>query len=79
MPEYPQWNDVVYLFCLHLVLTVGFDRASYSATEGQDIVFTVILSGRADIEVTVTFLTRDDTAEGKSEAKIISRQCVRPF
>ena len=44
---------------------MGFDQTSYSADEGQDIVFTVVLSGEADMDVTVEFFTGDDTAIGE--------------
>ena len=56
---------IVLLYFLPIVLTVGFDETSYSADEGQDIVFTVVLSGEADMDVTVEFFTGDDTAIGE--------------
>ncbi len=58
----------VAIFLIYLnppaALTVGFGESAYSATEGQDIVFTVVLSGEAAIEVTVEFSTSDGSAMG---------------
>ena len=46
------------------MLIVEFDQNSYSAMEGQDVTFTVVLSNEAEITVTVDFTTADITAQG---------------
>lgn len=51
------------LFAL-AALMVQFDPATYSVTEGEEVVFMIILSGPADRDVTVEFMTMDDSARG---------------
>ncbi len=51
-------------FCFLIALTVEFEQLSYSAVEGQNIVFNVVLSEQTDTQVMVEFSTQDDTAIG---------------
>ena len=46
-------------------MTVQFDPASYSVTEGGQAELVLVLSGPADRDVTVQFTTVDDSAVGK--------------
>lgn len=43
---------------------IGFSESSYSATEGNSMMFVLELTGEAEKEVTVEFSTSDDTATG---------------
>ena len=46
------------------MLTVQFQYASYNATRGEQVVITAVLSSIADREVTVQFITSDNSAQG---------------
>ena len=52
-------------YFLSIGVQVNFEELIYSASEGQEIAFAVVLSAAAGITVTVEFATRDDTAAGK--------------
>lgn len=55
-----------------IVTTVQFAETMYSANEGSGIVFEIILTSQAAVEVTVQFTTEDDTAQGENVTWICS-------
>ena len=52
------------LFLVLAEVTIEFDQTLYDATEGSDIVFTIILRGQSSKVITVEFSTENITATG---------------
>ena len=56
-----------FLLLLHLLaLTIQFDPTEYTGDEGKNVSVTAVLNRPADRVITVTLMTKDDSATCKS-------------
>ena len=61
---------------IFIALTVEFDPATYSVTEGGQAALELVLSGPADRDVTVEFTTVDDSAVCKCISPLFHKDAL---